>query len=35
MLKEAPKKPKKKIDYAHPNGWQLFWRLQKEGWRVF
>lgn len=33
MLKEAPKKPKKKIDYAHPNGWQLFWRLQKEGWR--
>ena len=33
MLNEAPKKPKKKIDYAHPNGWQLFWRLQKEGWR--
>ena len=33
MLNEAPRKPKKKIDYAHPNGWQLFWRLQKEGWR--
>ncbi len=33
MLNEAPKKPKKKIDYAHPNGWQLFWRIQKESWR--
>lgn len=33
MLNEAPKKPKKKIDYAHPNGWQLFWRIQRESWR--
>ena len=33
MLNEAPKKPKKRTDYAHPNGWQFFWRTQLEGWR--
>ncbi len=33
MLNEAPKKPKKSVDYAHPNGWQLFWRTQRECWR--
>lgn len=34
MLNEAPKKkPKKHVDYAHPNRWQLFWRVQKECWR--
>ena len=33
MLNEAPKKPKKVVDYAHPNGWQLFWRIQRESWR--
>ena len=33
MLNEAPKKPKKRVDYSHPNPWQYFWRLQKEGWR--
>lgn len=33
MLNEAPKKPKKAKDYAHPNRWQLFWRIQRECWR--
>ena len=33
MLNEAPKKPKKHVDYSHPTPWQLFWRIQKEGWR--
>lgn len=33
MLKEAPKKKKKQVDYYHPSPWQYFWRLQKEGWR--
>lgn len=33
MLNEAPKKPKKEKDYAHPTGWQLFYRTQRECWR--
>ena len=33
MLNEAPKKPKKAVDYAHPNAWQLFYRTQRECWR--
>lgn len=33
MLNEAPKKPKKQKDYAHPSKGQLFWRVQKECWR--
>ena len=33
MLNEAPKKRRKAVDYAHPNGWQLFWRTQRECWR--
>lgn len=33
MLNEAPKKKKKNIDYAEPTRWQLFWRIQREGWR--
>ena len=33
MLNEAPRKPKKQIDYAHPTKWQLFWRIQRESWR--
>lgn len=33
MLNEAPKKEKKQVDYAHPTGWQLFWRTQRECWR--
>ena len=33
MLNEAPKKPKKAVDYAHPTAWQLFYRTQRECWR--
>ena len=32
MLNEAPKKVKVK-DYSDPTPWQLFWRIQREGWR--